>query len=64
MLSKFCSHSFLQLGQFLQNGTDGFLPETDRVRGLCNRQPGLGDALCRRKGLSHCPTSSYYVVKH
>ena len=64
MPSKFRFHSFLQLGQFLQNGTDGFLPGTDRERGLCNRQPGLGDAVRRGKGFSHCPTSSYYVITH
>ena len=63
MTSKCHSHSFLQLERSPLDETDGFLPETDQGRGLCNRQPGLGDALCRDR-YSQCPTSSYYVITH
>lgn len=56
------SDSSPQLEQSHQGETDGFLPETDRVRGLCNRPPGLGDGVC--DGLSRCPTSPCYVAIH
>ena len=56
------SDSSPQLEQSRQGETDGFLPETDRVRGLCNRQPGLGGGVCDGEGLSRCPTSPCYVV--
>ena len=58
------SDFFPQLEQSPQDETDGFLPETDRERGLCNRQPGLGDAYSGNDSLYQCPTSSCYVTVH